>query len=186
MKDFFFLIFSQKMANSDTREVWLRGPILHIPPLLQPVAHTLLQAREEVDALVSDFPETLLWEKPAGLASAGFHLQHLTGVLDRLFTYARGQSLTQDQLNALAQEGKPPQPAYPVQALVRSFDEQVDRALDQLRITNEQTLSEHRGVGRALLPSTVLGLLFHAAEHTQRHVGQLLVTVRVVRMSTKE
>src|SRR4051794_17214784 len=128
------------MATSDTREVWLRGPILHVPPLLQPVAHALLQAREEVDALMGDFPETLLWEKPAGLASAGFHLQHLAGVLDRLFAYARGQSLTQDQLNALVQEGKPPQSAYSVQILVRRFDEQVDRALDQLRMTNEQTL----------------------------------------------
>jgi uncharacterized damage-inducible protein DinB len=173
------------MANSDTREVWLRGPIPHIPPLLQPVAHALLQAREEVDAFMNDFPEILLWEKPAGLASAGFHLQHLTGVLDRLFTYVRAQSLTQEQLTALAQEGTPPQLANPVQTLVRRFDEQVDRALDQLRITNEQTLLEPRGVGRAQLPSTVLGLLFHAAEHTQRHVGQLLVTVRVVRASAK-
>jgi uncharacterized damage-inducible protein DinB len=25
-----------------------------------------------------------------------------------------------------------------------------------------------------------LGLLFHAAEHTQRHTGQLLVTVKVI------
>jgi hypothetical protein len=33
-------------------EVWLRGPVDHIPVLLQPVAHALLQAREEVNALM--------------------------------------------------------------------------------------------------------------------------------------
>jgi hypothetical protein len=38
-----------------------------------------------------------------------------------------------------------------------------------------------RQVGRAQLPSTVLGLLFHAAEHAQRHVGQLVTTSKVIR-----
>ena len=42
-----------------------------------------------------------------------------------------------------------------------------------------ETLTEVRTVGRDRLPSTVLGLLVHSAEHVQRHVGQLLVTVRV-------
>ena len=70
-------------------EYWLRGPVPGIPALLQPVAHALLQAREEVNALMLGFPADLLWEQPAGLASAGFHLQHLAGVLDRLFTYAQ-------------------------------------------------------------------------------------------------
>ena len=79
-------------------EVWLRGPLPDVPPLLQPVAHALMQAREEVAALMDGFPDELLWKRPvnrnaesrnAGLvASVGFHLQHLTGVLDRLFTYA--------------------------------------------------------------------------------------------------
>lgn len=55
--------------------------------------------------------------------------------------------------------------------------------MTQLRSTPEASLTEVRGVGRAQLPSTVLGLLFHAAEHTQRHVGQLLVTARVVQFN---
>ncbi len=161
-------------------EVWLRGPVPGIPPLLQPVAHALLQAREEVQAHLRDFPDALLWERPAGVASVAFHLQHLAGVLDRLFTYARGQSLTNGQLEALAAEGKPLSSPAQVVALVRLFAEQVDKALLQLGDTAEHTLTEPRGVGRAQLPSTVLGLLFHAAEHTQRHVGQLLVTARVL------
>src|SRR5262245_42553167 len=88
-------------------EVWLRGPLFDVPPLLQPVAHALWQARQEVDVVMKDFPEERLWTKPAGVASVGFHLQHLAGVLDRLFAYARSESLTDAQARALAAEGQP-------------------------------------------------------------------------------
>src|SRR5579871_4066051 len=90
----------------ETLEVWLRGPVDGIPALLQPTAHAILQAREEINVFMKDFPDTLLWEKPAGMASAGFHLQHLSGVLDRLFTYARSEQLSAEQLKYLAAEGK--------------------------------------------------------------------------------
>jgi uncharacterized damage-inducible protein DinB len=172
------------MPPTDTREVWLRGPLPAVPPLLQPVAHALLQAREEVTELLRDFPEALLWQKPAGVASVGFHLQHLTGVLDRTFTYAKGQQLTPEQLAALATEGKCPPAGGSIPELVGAFHNQVEQALTQLRTTDEATLTEPRGVGRAMLPSTVLGLLVHAAEHTMRHVGQLSVTARVLSTTT--
>jgi len=159
-------------------EVWLRGPVAGIPALLQPVAHALLQAREEVNELMAGFPETLLWEKPAGLASPGFHLQHLSGVIDRLFTYARGEQLTVGQLGALANEGKA---TADLDWLLKAFNWQVDIALLQLTRTDESALTEQREVGRGKLPSTVGGLYFHAAEHTMRHLGQLLVTVKVLK-----
>ncbi|WP_247237459.1 DinB family protein [Telluribacter sp. SYSU D00476] len=168
------------MTQQPKLEVWLRGPLPDMPPLLQPVAHALLQAREEVQALMNGFDEEDLWKRPAGLASVGFHLQHLTGVLDRLLTYARGESLTTEQMEWLKGEGKPSETGTTVPELVERFEQQVDRALEQLRTTDEQTLTEVRGVGRAQIPSTVLGLLVHSAEHTMRHLGQLLVTVRVV------
>lgn len=164
----------------ETREVWLRGPLTDVPPLVQPVAHALMQAREEVTALTHDFPQQLLWERPAGVASVGFHLQHLTGVLDRLCTYARNEALSAEQLAALESEGKPDQTTRTVQELVDQFSAQVDQTLDQLRSIDERTLTDFRGVGRAQLPSTVIGLLTHAAEHTMRHVGQLSVTIRVI------
>ena len=169
------------MPTTETREVWLRGPLPDVPPLLQPVAHALMQAREEVNALIRDFPDSQLHERPANLASVGFHLQHLTGVLDRLFTYARGQALSPHQLNTLAAESELTQ--VTVSALVNRFDEQVERSLAQLRQADKQTLTEARSVGRAQLPSTVIGLYVHAAEHTMRHVGQLLVTARIVQKS---
>jgi len=154
--------------------------VADVPALLQPVAHALLQAREEVNAVMAGFKEESLWERPGGVASVGFHLQHLSGVLDRLFTYARGESLSQEQARVLAAEGTPDEGIHS-ESLIQAFHRQVDRALEQLRKTPEASLTEQRSVGRAKLPSTVLGLLVHAAEHTQRHVGQLLVTVRVQR-----
>lgn len=168
------------MADNHQREVWLRGPLEGVMPLLQPVAHALLQAREEVNSLMADFPEILLWVKPAGLASPGFHLQHLAGVLDRLFTYARGEALTQLQLNNLHIERKMPEIGYSVISLLEIFNRQVDDAIKQLSQTDEVTLTEARGVGRAQLPSTVIGLYMHAAEHIMRHVGQLLVTAKIL------
>ncbi|MES2061154.1 MAG: DinB family protein [Bacteroidota bacterium] len=169
------------MANNTLPEVWLRGPLKDIPALLQPVAHALLQAREELNILMADFTDALLWEKVAGMASPGFHLQHLTGVLDRLFTYARGESLTEKQLNYLQTEGKPTIKTYTVLELVENFNNQVNAALQQLSSEDADKLTDFRGVGRAQLPSTVIGLYTHSAEHTMRHLGQLIVTVGVLK-----
>jgi len=160
-------------------EVWLRGPINDIPALLQPVAHALLQAQNEVNTIMENFPEELLWNKLAGMASPGFHLQHLTGVLGRLFTYAKGTMLNEDQLKYLTMEGK--DNGENVKTLLHAFNAQTERSIDQLKQIPENMLTEIRGVGRAQLPSTVIGLLVHAAEHTMRHAGQLLVTVKVLK-----
>lgn len=168
------------MEKNNKPEVWLRGPLEGIPPLLQPVAHALLQVREEVNELMTDFPEILLWVKPVGMASPGFHLQHLAGVLDRLFTYAKGEALTEHQLNKLHSEGKMPEIGYSVTTLLEIFNRQVDEAIKQLSQTDELILTEKRVVGRNQLPSTVIGLYVHAAEHTMRHFGQLLVTARMI------
>lgn len=168
------------MAESSLPEYWLRGAIPAISPYLQPVAHALLQAKEEVTNVLEGFPDGLLWERPYGTASPGFHLQHLTGVLDRLFSYAKGQQLTPEQLTSLKAEGVAMEKITTAH-LVSTFRQQVDQSLEKLKGFEEDRLTEARGVGRAQLPSTVLGLLFHAAEHTMRHTGQLLVTVKVLK-----
>ena len=171
------------MADGDNnkREVWLRGPMPDVPPLLQPVAHTILQAREEVNRYMTDFPEIFLWVKPGPIASPGFHLQHITGILDRLFTYARGERLNEQQFTYLSNEGNEPERNGSVHDLLEALNKQVDKALQQLANTDEATLTEVRGVGRVQIPSTVQGLLFHAAEHVMRHTGQLLVTTRILK-----
>jgi len=169
-------------SNNNLPEVWLRGPVPAIPALLQPVAHALLQAREEITEIMHQFPAQLLWKRPADVASPAFHLQHLTGVLDRLFTYARNESLTAEQLQYLFAEGLPAQ-EITIQELLESFYNQVEKVLLQLSETEESCFVEKRKVGRAQLPSTVIGLFVHAAEHTTRHVGQLFVTIRILMSS---
>ncbi len=53
------------MSENTEPEVWLRGPVAGIPALLQPAAHALLQAQEEIHTMLLSFPEKLLWIKPA-------------------------------------------------------------------------------------------------------------------------
>jgi len=161
-------------------EVWQRGPIEGVPALLQPVAHALLQAIEDVEKETSAFPLELIWEKPGGVASVGFHLKHVRGVVDRLFTYARGEMLSDAQIHALKEESFAGD-ADSIHVLVDKFRNQVASAIEQLKTIDVNTLAEKRGVGRKQIPSTVIGLLFHAAEHVQRHVGQLIVTARILR-----
>ncbi len=161
-------------------EVWLRGPVPLVPAALQPVAHALLQAREEVEAAMRSLPESLLWQRPASLASPGFHLQHMSGVLDRLFTYAAGSTLSEQQLALLQAEGDSGATTADAAKLLQSFVAAVDDAVNNLILTDVNTLTQERSVGRAKLPSTVAGLLFHAAEHTMRHVGQLITTIRIL------
>ena len=173
-----------KMSEIPLIEVWQRGPIKEIPPLLQPVAHALLQSKEELNLLMINFPDNLLWIKPAGLASPAFHLQHLSGVLDRVFTYARGQKLNEVQLAQLKAEDDFFIPKLTVVKLLDRFSLQVAVALQQLKTTDELALTEIRGIGKSLIPSTVIGLLVHAAEHTMRHLGQLIVTVKIISAST--
>jgi uncharacterized damage-inducible protein DinB len=164
------------MAESIER--WLAGPVENIPSLLQPVAHALIQASKEIRTMMADFPEEKLFEKPAGMASPGFHLKHISGVLDRLLTYAMDKQLSTDQLVYLKNEGDPSGNAA---ELVQKLEFQVGAFIKALTEIDESTLTQFRGVGRKQLPSTVLGLLFHAAEHTMRHTGQLLVTTAVLK-----
>ena len=48
------------MPDEKLPEYWLRGPLIGISPFLQPIAHALLQAREEVNELLTGFSEELL------------------------------------------------------------------------------------------------------------------------------
>jgi uncharacterized damage-inducible protein DinB len=166
-------------------EVWLRGPVPGVPALLQPVAHTLLQANEEIHELMEDFPDELLWEQPGGVASVGFHLQHIPGVLDRLFTYSEGNDLGHRQLKYLSEEGLEDL-SIKVPQLLEKLDNQVNKSIDHLKTIDPTKLTELRTVGRKKLPSTVIGLLFHAAEHTMRHTGQMLVTARILNSSEED
>jgi len=161
-------------------EAWLLGNIDGHTDALMPVAHALVQARNELTALARDTSAEDIRAAPGGAAPIGFHLAHIAGSLDRLFTYARRESLDETQLEYLRREAE-----FAVQHskddLFEATLARLDVCLNTLREMPDAVLSEPRPVGRGELPSTVRGLLFHAAEHTTMHVGQIRTTLKVIR-----
>jgi hypothetical protein len=167
------------MTSRDAPEVWLRGPLPDYSPELMPVAHALLQSREDIDRVTADLPDTLLWRKPGAAAPPGFHLKHIAGSLDRLISYAQGVPLSPARRAALESEKTPGSPATTSEA-TRLALRSIDTALAVLRAWDPGTLDLERRVGTMGYHSTSRGLLFHAAEHTTRHVGQLVTTLLVL------
>lgn len=162
-------------------EPWLRGPVAGAPPLLQPAIHALMHVREDIARSLDGLSTDALWQPVGQSSSVGFHARHVIGSLDRLLTYARGAQLSDAQKAALRTEVEPGHPPEDAASLSLRVAAAIDAAIDQMRTTPEPTLLEPRAVGRSQLPSTVIGLLFHAAEHAQRHAGQIATSVRVQR-----
>jgi DinB superfamily len=160
-------------------EVWLRGPLDGYPLLLMPVAHALLQAREDIERLARTVRPQDVWTRVGAAASIGFHVQHVGGSIDRLCTYARGEPLSVQQLRAL--KGESDASGRSLSEVAAETLATLDRALHQVRTTTPEMLTEPRKVGRAGLPSTVIGLLVHVAEHTTRHAGQAITTAAILR-----
>lgn len=161
-------------------EPWLRGPVPGIPAELQPVAHAIVMAQEEVERLFARVSEDQLWARPGGAASAGFHVAHLSGSSERLLTYAHGSSLSRAQLDELAAEREIDAVRPSKDELLRRWRNTSTGVLDALGRIDPATLLDERLVGRGELPSNVIGLLFHIGEHASRHIGQLATTVKVV------
>jgi uncharacterized damage-inducible protein DinB len=160
-------------------EAWLSGPVDGVPALLQPVAHALLQARDDVVAIVDTLRQEEIWRRPGASASIGFHALHLAGATDRLLTYARGEALSDEQRRAAAAEATVGD--LTAREIVARVESAVARALAQVRATPVESLTEPRLVGRTRLPSTMIGVLFHTAEHATRHAGQITTLARIVR-----
>jgi hypothetical protein len=162
-------------------EPWLRGPLEGVHPVLAAVLRSFEMAAEDIALATAGLTGHQLWARPAGAASVGFHLRHIAGSIDRLLTYAEGAPLTETQMEALRAEIVP---GAPRDALLLELMTALNAAAHRVRLIDPAAFPESRGVGRKHLPSTVVGLLIHIAEHTQRHVGQAVTTARIVRALT--
>ncbi|MCA0398626.1 MAG: DinB family protein [Bacteroidetes bacterium] len=167
-----------RLLKSGDPERWQMGALAGFPSLLQPVVHALLQARDEINTLLQTGDDRLLWQRPAELAAPAFHLQHIKGFLDRLFTYAEGKMLSTAQLAYLSAEGVMNNSTRA--ELLKDLNDQFLACFRRLAIAPVKELYNERLVGRKKIPSTMLGLYFHAAEHTMRHTGQLLTTWKIL------
>jgi len=158
-------------------EPWMRGPIPGVDPLLAPVLYTFQQAREDLRRWTEGLSTAQLWAAPHGFGSVGFHMRHIAGSTNRLMNYLQGKPLTGAQLATLQTEHDSAGAGR--DELLALVDAAFADAETIVRALDPATLREARGVGRRQLPTTVIGLLVHIAEHTQRHVGQAISAAKL-------
>ena len=155
-----------------THEPWLRGPIPDVDPLIAPVLYAFIQAREDLAHFTAGLTTERLWA-----TKIGFHIRHISRSTDRLMTYLQGRQLAARQFG----EGEP---GASREELLAEMDEVFQHAESVVRAIDPSILREPREVGRQRLPTTVIGLLTHIAEHTQRHVGQAIILANGARGGT--
>jgi uncharacterized damage-inducible protein DinB len=150
----------------------MRGPIAGVDPLVAPVLYAFQQAREDLAKYIEGLTPEQIWASPHGFGSVGFHVRHIAGSVDRLMTYLLQRELTPEQMGQLRDEPRPL--GIGRDPLLAILYDALARAETIVRTIDPATLAEPRAIGRKKLPTTVIGLLTHIAEHTQRHVGQAI------------
>lgn len=163
-------------------EPWLRGPLQGVDTLIAPVLYGFQQAREDLAKYTEGLTTDQMWVRPYGFGPVGFHIRHIGGSVERLTTYVEGRQLTEQQLAELKSEMEP---GASREELLLELDERLRQAEGFIRSIDPSTFTEPRGVGRMMLPTTVIGLLVHIAEHTQRHVGQAISAAKLARVFTE-
>ncbi len=158
-------------------EPWLRGPIEGVSPLVAPLFFSFAQVREDLRKHTEGLAEEEVWQPAGPNPSLGFQLRHMAGSVDRLATYLTGADLSKEQLDALRAE---PVAGASLGELLAALDQTLSRVEEHLKVLDPGTLYEPRYVGRKRLPTSVIGLLVHIAEHTQRHLGQAINTAKWV------
>jgi DinB superfamily len=158
-------------------EPWLRGTLTDVDAVRRGVLHALELAREDVMRWIVGLTDDELEVRAFGLPSVGFQMRHIVRSLDRLLSYAEGRQLSAEQLTALKCELESSDSRVD---LVAEFERGIESAMERVRAIAPESYGEARRVGRSGLPSSVGGLLVHGADHTQRHVGQLVTTAKVV------
>ncbi len=165
------------MSEKALSEPWLRGTLSDVPAVPRAVLHALELAGEDVERWCGKLNDEELNKRPGSLAPVAFHIRHLARSLDRLLTYAEGTSLNDNQMKALKSEMDP---GATRQELFAEFSAALATSAKRIRFLGHSDLEAPRSVGRNKLPSTLGGLLVHIADHTQRHVGEVITTAKIV------
>ena len=165
------------MGENRLPEPWLRGTLTEVSAVPRAVLHALELAEEDLKRWCGSLSNEEMNARPFGLAPLAFHLRHIARSLDRLLTYAEGQSLTAEQLAALNSELDP---GAKQSELFSEVEQALKDSAARIRAFPVSDLEQARSVGKRRMPTTVAGLLVHVADHTQRHVGQAITTTRIV------
>lgn len=162
-------------------EPWMRGPVPGVERLVMPVFHSFQMVREDLAKYTAGISDEAVWRKIGAIPTLGFQLRHIAGSVDRLMNYLMDEPLTPEQLAYLKSESTP---GATLAELLAHIDATLAKAEDNLRRIHPNSIHDARGIGRKKLPTTVLGLLVHVAEHTQRHLGQAITTSKLVSSSS--
>jgi uncharacterized damage-inducible protein DinB len=154
----------------------MRGPLPGVDTFIAPLLYSFQMAREDLAKYTAGLTIEQIWATPHGFGSLGFHLRHIAGSTDRLMTYVTGGQLSSAQMAALKTEKEP---GATREELLSGIDQAFANAETVARALDPARLADPRGVGRKQLPTTVIGLLIHIAEHTQRHVGQAISAAKL-------
>ncbi len=164
--------------TAPSAEPWLGGTHTEIPAVPRAVLHALDLALDDITKWTDGLTDLEIHAQPLGLSAVSFHLKHIARSIDRLLTYAEGEQLSSEQLGALKGEQSG---AETLAELLGEVEAAFSRAAERVRVLASADFNTARGVGRKQLPTTIGGALIHVADHTQRHVGQVVTTAKVLK-----
>jgi len=164
-------------------EAWLRGTHADVPAVGRAVLHAFDLALDDLSRWTVGLTDLEVHMLPLGLPPVAFHLRHIARSVDRLLTYAEGGELSAVQLAALRAEQVGPEhdERETLAALLAEVEASFSNADGRVRVLATANLETFRGVGRKQLPTSIGGALVHVADHTQRHVGQVVTTAKVLK-----
>jgi uncharacterized damage-inducible protein DinB len=170
---------STSPASVPNVEPWLRGTHGDVPAVGRAVLHALELAAEDLTKWTEGLTDAEVHAAPMGLTPVAFHLRHIARSVDRILTYAEGGQLTAEQLSALKAEQNAG--AETLTELMAEVEASFANAAARVKVLATAEFDTFCGVGRKQLPTSIGGALIHVADHTQRHVGQVVTTAKVLR-----
>jgi len=169
------------IASAPYTEPWLRGTHGEIPAAGRAVLHALELALDDLRKWTGELTDAEVHAEPLGIPSIAFLLRHIAGSVDRILTYAEGNQLSEAQLARLRAEKDGEGKQETLEELLAGVEAGLNQASGRVRALATADLNTPRSVGRKQLPTSLGGALIHVADHTQRHVGQVVTTVKVLK-----
>jgi uncharacterized damage-inducible protein DinB len=170
-----------RMSTSSPQNVsvepWMSGTHGDVPAVGRAVLHALELAKDDLSKWTAGLRDDEVIAHPLGLPSVAFHLRHIARSVDRILCYAEGNQLSAEQLAALKSE----QSGDGFLAeLLAEVEASFSKAAERVRVLATADFDTPRAVGRKQMPTSIGGALIHVADHTQRHVGQVVTTAKVL------
>jgi uncharacterized damage-inducible protein DinB len=142
------------------------------------VLHALDLAQDDLTKWTQGLTDAEVHSEPLGLTSVAFHLRHIARSVDRILSYAEGKQLSAEQMAALKAEQSG---GETLAELLAEVEASLSNAAERVRVLATADFDTSRSVGRKQLPTNIGGALIHVADHTQRHVGQVVTTAKVLK-----